>query len=369
MPLGAGGDLFGGDAVKDDTRATSDNTKQLKMLDEQLFELLHPKDGGNLFGGGSGGKGGGGGGNRGGGNGGGGSNGDGGDGGDPNQSPSGGPEDLEHQIKGTGEGGKYTTGDIKRALAGSDGLVDPVTGTGLGGGIGAYRSGGGGHRHEGLDILAPYGSPIYAAGAGTIITNPHGTYQGDAVTYLRLDNGMTVAYMHHHLNANLKTGSRVAAGQQIGTSGRAAGVNHLHFETWAGAPHRSRLLDPRQVYHWDKTHLPRGGTSQGKTVAPPAARSVENAATSSAAPQPFVDDNKGAAAPSSEQASVPHRIEMTPELMKQIELQAAIAEDAPKAYFKVGNMFPHTHWDIFEREARPSALLRRSSPRCRIRSW
>ena len=34
----------------------------------------------------------------------------------------------------------------------------------------------------------PYGSPIYAAGSGTIVRhNPHGSFQGDAFAYIKLD--------------------------------------------------------------------------------------------------------------------------------------------------------------------------------------
>jgi hypothetical protein len=41
---------------------------------------------------------------------------------------------------------------------------------------------------------APDGSPIYAAGSGTIVRhNSHGSFQGDAFANIKLDNGMTVA--------------------------------------------------------------------------------------------------------------------------------------------------------------------------------
>jgi murein DD-endopeptidase MepM/ murein hydrolase activator NlpD len=88
-------------------------------------------------------------------------------------------------------------------------------------------------------------------------------------TYIKLDNGMTVAYGHHNLDPSLKAGSRVEAGQQIGTSGTANSVPHLHFETWGGKPHQSPLYDPRQVFGWNKNNLPRGG--QGARTNPPMA--------------------------------------------------------------------------------------------------
>ena len=49
---GAGGDLLGGTATKENTRETGDNTKQLKMLNDQLFVMLHPSGGGGGGGGG-----------------------------------------------------------------------------------------------------------------------------------------------------------------------------------------------------------------------------------------------------------------------------------------------------------------------------
>jgi hypothetical protein len=137
IPLGRGGDMFGGDTTKDNTRETSDNTKQLKMLNDQLFAMLHPGGGvggGGPFGGGGGiGSGGGGGGSGGGGGGGGGGGSGGGGGGGNGDSPTPtkpfetpgpgrpGPEDLEHQMPGTGPGGKFTPGDVQRAVIGNDG--------------------------------------------------------------------------------------------------------------------------------------------------------------------------------------------------------------------------------------------------------
>jgi murein DD-endopeptidase MepM/ murein hydrolase activator NlpD len=82
--------------------------------------------------------------------------------------------------------------------------------------------------------------------------NPHGSFQGDAFAHIKLDNGMTVAYGHHQLDPSLQAGSRVEAGQQIGTSGTANSVPHLHFEAWQGEPHRSQLLNPTQVFGWNK---------------------------------------------------------------------------------------------------------------------
>jgi hypothetical protein len=80
---------------------------------------------------------------------------------------------------------------------------------------------------------------------GTIVRhNPHGSFQGDAFAHIKFDNGMTVANL----------GCEVEAGQQIGTSGKTNSEPHLHFETWPGEPHRSKLFDPTQVFGWNKNN-------------------------------------------------------------------------------------------------------------------
>ena len=128
---------------------------------------------------------------------------------------------------------------------GYKGLVDPMTGK-LGGGLGAARSG---HSHQGIDILGPVGSQIYASGAGTIIKHsPTGSFQNDAVTTIRLDDGRIVRYMHHSLDPKLKVGDRLTPGQPIGTSGQANGVPHLHYDI--KRPGQPGYLDPEREHGW-----------------------------------------------------------------------------------------------------------------------
>jgi murein DD-endopeptidase MepM/ murein hydrolase activator NlpD len=140
---------------------------------------------------------------------------------------------------------------------GYKGLVDPMTGK-LGGGLGAARAG---HSHQGIDILGPVGSPIYASGAGTIIKhNPTGSFQNDAVTTIRLDDGRIVRYMHHKLDPNLQEGQRVTPGQAIGTSGQANGVAHLHYDI--KRPGQPGYLDPEREHGWSRGKdgvAPQGG--------------------------------------------------------------------------------------------------------------
>jgi murein DD-endopeptidase MepM/ murein hydrolase activator NlpD len=84
--------------------------------------------------------------------------------------------------------------------------------------------------HEGIDIYAPEGTPIHAAGSGTIIwTGPRHGY-GNAV-FIDHGNGVVTVYAHQSRIA-VRTGQHVSSGQVIGYvghTGLAAGP-HLHFE-------------------------------------------------------------------------------------------------------------------------------------------
>lgn len=154
----------------------------------------------------------------------------------------------------------------------------------LGGGLGAARAG---HSHQGIDILGPVGSQIYASGAGTIIKhNPTGSFQNDAVTTIRLDDGRIVRYMHHKLDPNLKEGQRVTPGQPIGSSGSANGVPHLHYDI--KRPGQAGYLDPEREHGWRRGRegvAPHGGLTSpsGGVLANVDASAKVSAVTSNAA--------------------------------------------------------------------------------------
>jgi murein DD-endopeptidase MepM/ murein hydrolase activator NlpD len=102
--------------------------------------------------------------------------------------------------------------------------------------------------HTGIDIPAPKGTPILAAGPGTVIWAGYGLY------FLRQQNqdpyGIAVAIKHDfgHQGRSLYTiyghmdetyvyrGQRVETGQQIGVVGETGKVSgpHLHFEVRVG---------------------------------------------------------------------------------------------------------------------------------------
>jgi len=92
-----------------------------------------------------------------------------------------------------------------------------------------------GKNHEGIDMAAPIGTPVFAAAAGEVI------YAGDQVrgygNMIVLNHGKDLVTVYAHNSLLLvHTGDRVAVGQEIarvGDTGRAT-APHLHFEVRRG---------------------------------------------------------------------------------------------------------------------------------------
>src|SRR5580658_2800409 len=86
--------------------------------------------------------------------------------------------------------------------------------------------------HSGVDLMAPYGSPIRAAAGGTVIYAGWYYAYGNIVDIQHAD-GIITRYAHMSAFApGIAHGTPVAAGEvigQIGTSGNAHGA-HVHFE-------------------------------------------------------------------------------------------------------------------------------------------
>ena len=91
-----------------------------------------------------------------------------------------------------------------------------------------------GRMHEGIDIGAPEGTPIYAASAGTVsFAGVMGGY-GNMVL-VDHGGGIVTAYAHQS-SIHVGPGTSVAAGQQIGAVGSTGASTgpHLHFEVRVG---------------------------------------------------------------------------------------------------------------------------------------
>lgn len=95
--------------------------------------------------------------------------------------------------------------------------------------------------HSGIDIKAPAGTPVVAAGDGEVVDiqpNPSTTYGNQVV----IDHGEGTYTQSAHLDStSVEPGDSVEAGQQIGTVGTTgntpkSGDAHLHFEVRKGGP-------------------------------------------------------------------------------------------------------------------------------------
>jgi murein DD-endopeptidase MepM/ murein hydrolase activator NlpD len=95
--------------------------------------------------------------------------------------------------------------------------------------------------HTGVDLVAPYGTPIRAAGSGVVMASDGGSWAGTHVVILQADGSRTL-YAHMSAKA-VQPGTVVKAGQVIGyvgMTGRAFGY-HLHFEYY---PPSATVGDP-----------------------------------------------------------------------------------------------------------------------------
>lgn len=90
-----------------------------------------------------------------------------------------------------------------------------------------------GRQHEGIDIGAPEGTPIWAADDGTVVLQQSEAESGGYGNYTCVDHGAGLATCYAHQSAfNTSIGDSVQQGQVIGlvgNTGHSFGA-HLHFE-------------------------------------------------------------------------------------------------------------------------------------------
>jgi len=97
--------------------------------------------------------------------------------------------------------------------------------------------------HNGIDYYAPPGTPVYAAGDGTVIRSAYSAANGNHV-FIRHANNIVTKYLHFRKRA-VQKGQKVKQGQVIGyvgSTGLATGP-HLHYEFVVNGVHRN----PRTV--------------------------------------------------------------------------------------------------------------------------
>jgi murein DD-endopeptidase MepM/ murein hydrolase activator NlpD len=102
---------------------------------------------------------------------------------------------------------------------------------------------GGADYHQGLDISADAGTPVYATADGTVMLAQREGAYGNLIT---IDHGYGLETRYGHLSKyEVKSGSQVKRGQvigRVGSTGRATGP-HLHYEVRVNG----RLLNPLQL--------------------------------------------------------------------------------------------------------------------------
>lgn len=120
--------------------------------------------------------------------------------------------------------------DLSMVAPGSGAVRWPLTGFTKGRGL--WDSG----YHQGVDLLAPARTPIYAAAAGVVRVSQEsfGGY-GVAVTIDHVIDGQKVSTLYGHMTYGsraVSSGQVVEAGQIIGLVGSTGSstANHLHFE-------------------------------------------------------------------------------------------------------------------------------------------
>jgi murein DD-endopeptidase MepM/ murein hydrolase activator NlpD len=127
-------------------------------------------------------------------------------------------------------------------VLGPGGLRLPVQGIAQRSLVDTYRaSRSGGRVHNAIDIMAPRGTPVLAAAAGTV-EKLHNSRLGGITAYVRSEDGRWVHY-YAHLDAyapGLAEGLRVEQGQLIGMVGFTGNASpagpHLHFAVYRMAP-------------------------------------------------------------------------------------------------------------------------------------
>ena len=133
--------------------------------------------------------------------------------------------------------------NLTMVAPGTGGVRWPLSGFKLGRGLGDSGY------HQGVDLLAPGGTPIFAAAAGVVRVSSEGySGYGVAIVLDHVIDGQRVSTLYGHMtygSRQVVQGQTVAAGQVIGLVGSTGSstANHLHFETRINGG----LVDP---YAW-----------------------------------------------------------------------------------------------------------------------
>jgi murein DD-endopeptidase MepM/ murein hydrolase activator NlpD len=99
-------------------------------------------------------------------------------------------------------------------------------------------------KHQGVDLRAPGGSPVFSIAPGTI-KQVYADPKGGTAVVITHPNGYS-SYYAHLGTVSVHVGDQVDYDTTIGTcgaSGNAKGFPHVHFQTW----HNGALIDPASI--------------------------------------------------------------------------------------------------------------------------
>jgi murein DD-endopeptidase MepM/ murein hydrolase activator NlpD len=123
------------------------------------------------------------------------------------------------------------------------GLIIPVDGIEKGSLYNSFSDGRGARKHEAIDIHAPRGTPVLAAGDGCVVKLFRSIPGG--ITLYQFDPEGNFAYYYAHLDRyvdDMKEGSLLQQGDVLGyvgtTGNAAANAPHLHFAIFRMGPER-----------------------------------------------------------------------------------------------------------------------------------
>ena len=138
-----------------------------------------------------------------------------------------------------GGGGGNGPGAVNTGAGYVDSIVCPMPGSAYGDTWGAPRSGG--RRHEGVDMIAPRGLPIYAVVSG-VVTFKANRLGGNAASLVGDDGNR---YYYGHMDSYVGGSRRVLQGEMIAYNGDTGNAKfstpHLHFEVHPGG---GRAVNP-----------------------------------------------------------------------------------------------------------------------------
>lgn len=89
--------------------------------------------------------------------------------------------------------------------------------------------------HEGVDFVAPQGTPIYSLHSGTVVRVTHTGGYGNRIQIRRKEDSVDIIYAHCYrlffeVGQNVVRGTKIA---EVGNTGKSKG-NHLHLEVRKG---------------------------------------------------------------------------------------------------------------------------------------